>query len=68
MAMDATENILDELKVPITIPLRTPQFRLGETTMRRTYADKLILATGIIVILMSFVFALCRVSGAGIGR
>jgi hypothetical protein len=33
--------------------------------MRRTYADKLILATGIIVILMSVVFALCRVSGIG---
>jgi hypothetical protein len=33
--------------------------------MRRTYADKLILATGTIVILMSVVFALCRISGIG---
>jgi hypothetical protein len=33
--------------------------------MRRTYADKLILATGIIVILMPVLFALCRVSGSG---
>ena len=33
--------------------------------MRRIFADKLILATGIIVILMSVVFALCRVSGIG---
>jgi hypothetical protein len=31
--------------------------------MRRIFADKLILATGIIVILMSVVFALCRVNG-----
>jgi hypothetical protein len=33
--------------------------------MRRIFADKLILATGIVVILMSAVFALCRVSGIG---
>jgi hypothetical protein len=31
--------------------------------MRRIFADKLILATGIIATLMSVVFALCRVSG-----
>jgi hypothetical protein len=36
--------------------------------MRRIYANKLIFATGIIVILMSVLFALCRVSGVGIGR
>jgi hypothetical protein len=33
--------------------------------MRRTFAGKLIFATGIIVILMSVAFALCRVRGIG---
>jgi hypothetical protein len=33
--------------------------------MRRTFADKLILATGIILIVMSVVFALFRVNGIG---
>ena len=69
MMMDATEKILDELDVPISrYRSEPPQFRLGETTMRRIYANKLIFATGIIVILMSVLFALCRVSGGGIGR
>lgn len=36
--------------------------------MRRNFADKLIFATGIVVILMSVLFALCRVSWGGFGR
>ncbi len=31
--------------------------------MRRLFADRLVLATGLIVILMSVLFALCRVVG-----
>ncbi len=31
--------------------------------MRRLFADRLVLATGLIVILMSVLFALCRVAG-----
>jgi hypothetical protein len=31
--------------------------------MRRLFADRLVLATGVIVILMSVLFALCRVAG-----
>jgi hypothetical protein len=31
--------------------------------MRRLFADRLVLATGVIVILMSIVFALSRVAG-----
>jgi hypothetical protein len=31
--------------------------------MRRLFADRLVFATGVIVILMSFVFALLRVAG-----
>jgi len=31
--------------------------------MRRQFADRLVLATGVIVILMSIVFALSRVAG-----
>jgi hypothetical protein len=33
--------------------------------MRRIYADKLILAIGMIVIVMSVIFVLCRVRGSG---
>jgi hypothetical protein len=36
--------------------------------MRRTYANKLAFATGLIVILMSALFALWRVSGGGTSR
>ena len=66
--MDATEKILDELNVPSSRYALNPQFRLREIAMRRIYANKLIFATGIIVILMSVLFALCRVHGGGIGH
>jgi hypothetical protein len=36
--------------------------------MRRMYANKLAFATGLIVILMSALFALWRVSGGGTSR
>jgi hypothetical protein len=36
--------------------------------MRRIFADKLAFATGLIVILMSALFALWRISGGGTGR
>lgn len=36
--------------------------------MRRIFADKLTLATGLIVIAMAALFALWRISGGGVGR
>jgi hypothetical protein len=36
--------------------------------MRRIYANKWIFVIGTAVILMSVLFALCRVNGGGIGR
>lgn len=36
--------------------------------MRRIFANRLIFATGIIVILMSVLFALCRIYKGGAGR
>jgi hypothetical protein len=43
------------------IPSATASSR--ETLMRRLFADRLVLATGVILILMSILFAYLRVAG-----
>ena len=61
--MDAIENTLGELDVPLgsTTPNAITSFR--GLKMRRLFANRLALATAVIVILMSALFALLRTAG-----
>jgi ferredoxin-NADP reductase len=63
--MDAIEKALGELKVPLSKyhserhAFASPQGK----PMRRLFADRLVVATAVSVILMSAVFAILRVAG-----
>ena len=66
--VDTTEKILDELNMPISRYRSEPPVSSRRNDHAPHHSNKLIFATGIIVILMSVHFALCRLSGGGIGR
>ena len=61
--MDAIEKALGELQVPLSKYHSERYSFAGGPDVRRLFADRLVLATGAIVILMSLLFALLRVAG-----
>lgn len=62
--MDAIEKALAELGVPLS-KYHSERYSFGKwgARVRRFLADWLVIATGLIVILMSVLFALLRMAG-----